>query len=97
MWWSGEDGDDGSCGGEGGGAASGVDVVKVVVVNGAVDGGSGGWWRWCGDVGEYSFKNLIGKMGLVRSAFAVHILSYLIENAEKFKFLLPGGCKRSLE
>ncbi|GKE22616.1 hypothetical protein Tco_1434128 [Tanacetum coccineum] len=36
---------------EGGGAASGVDVVKVVVVNGAVDGGSGGWWRWCGDVG----------------------------------------------
>ncbi|GKE70294.1 hypothetical protein Tco_1528366, partial [Tanacetum coccineum] len=32
-----------------GGAASGVDVVKVVVVDGAVDGGSGGWWRWCGD------------------------------------------------
>ncbi|PWA72235.1 beta-1,4-N-acetylglucosaminyltransferase family protein [Artemisia annua] len=47
---------------------------------------------------EYTFKNLIGKMGSVpRSASAVHLPAYLIENAEKFKFLLPGGCQRSLE
>ncbi|KAJ0749697.1 putative beta-1,4-mannosyl-glycoprotein 4-beta-N-acetylglucosaminyltransferase [Helianthus annuus] len=47
---------------------------------------------------EYSFKSLIGKMGSVpRSASAVHLPAYLIENAEKFKFLLPGGCQRSLE
>ncbi|GJT54355.1 hypothetical protein Tco_0989409 [Tanacetum coccineum] len=63
MWWSGEDGDDGSCGGEGGGAASGVDVVKVVVVNGAVDGGSGGWWRWCGDVGWMPTAEVGGRNG----------------------------------
>ncbi|KAI3811195.1 hypothetical protein L1987_20913 [Smallanthus sonchifolius] len=47
---------------------------------------------------EYSFKKLIGKMGSVpRSASAVHLPAYLIENAEKFKFLLPGGCHRSPE
>ncbi|KAL3825087.1 hypothetical protein ACJIZ3_021121 [Penstemon smallii] len=45
---------------------------------------------------EYSFKDLIKKMGSIpRSASAVHIPAYLIENAEKFKFLLPGGCLRS--
>ncbi|CAH1426513.1 unnamed protein product [Lactuca virosa] len=45
---------------------------------------------------EYSFKNLIGKMGSIpRSVSAVHLPSYLIENAEKFRFLLPGGCLRS--
>ncbi|XP_071700797.1 uncharacterized protein [Rutidosis leptorrhynchoides] len=47
---------------------------------------------------EYSFKNLIGKMGPIpRSASAVHLSGYLIENADKFKFLLPGGCQRSPE
>nr|XP_043620947.1 beta-1,4-mannosyl-glycoprotein 4-beta-N-acetylglucosaminyltransferase-like [Erigeron canadensis]XP_043620948.1 beta-1,4-mannosyl-glycoprotein 4-beta-N-acetylglucosaminyltransferase-like [Erigeron canadensis] len=47
---------------------------------------------------EYSFKNLIGKMGSVpRSASAVHLPAFLIENAVMFKFLLPGGCQRSLE
>ncbi|KAI3771690.1 hypothetical protein L6452_02857 [Arctium lappa] len=47
---------------------------------------------------EYSFKDLIGKMGSIpRSASAVHLPSYLIEKAEKFKFLLPGGCQRSPE
>lgn len=45
---------------------------------------------------EYSFKDLINKMGSIpKSASAVHIPSYLIENAKKFKFLLPGGCLRS--
>ncbi|XP_024978876.1 beta-1,4-mannosyl-glycoprotein 4-beta-N-acetylglucosaminyltransferase-like [Cynara cardunculus var. scolymus] len=44
---------------------------------------------------EYTFKNLIGKMGSIpHSASAVHLPTYLIENAEKFKFLLPGGCLR---
>ncbi|PIN09990.1 Beta-1,4-mannosyl-glycoprotein 4-beta-N-acetylglucosaminyltransferase [Handroanthus impetiginosus] len=45
---------------------------------------------------EYSFKDLIKKMGSIpQSASAVHIPAYLIENADKFKFLLPGGCLRS--
>ncbi|GJV75632.1 beta-1,4-mannosyl-glycoprotein 4-beta-N-acetylglucosaminyltransferase-like protein [Tanacetum coccineum] len=47
---------------------------------------------------EFTFKDLIGKMGSVpRSASAVHLPTYLIENAEKFKFLLPGGCLRPPE
>ncbi|KAL7134665.1 hypothetical protein ABFS83_11G042200 [Erythranthe nasuta] len=45
---------------------------------------------------EYSFKELIKKMGPIpKSASAVHVPAYLIENAEKFRFLLPGGCLRS--
>ena len=45
---------------------------------------------------EYSFKELIKKMGPIpRSASAVHLPTYLIENADKFKFLLPGGCLRT--
>ncbi|KAK1417233.1 hypothetical protein QVD17_26358 [Tagetes erecta] len=44
---------------------------------------------------EYTFKNLIGKMGSIpRTASAVHLPTYLIQNAEKFRFLLPGGCLR---
>ncbi|KAK1307719.1 hypothetical protein QJS10_CPA09g00740 [Acorus calamus] len=44
---------------------------------------------------EYSFKDIIKKMGPIpRSASAVHLPSFLIENAERFKFLLPGGCLR---
>lgn len=47
---------------------------------------------------EYSFKELIKKMGSIpRSASAVHLPAYLIENADKYKFLLPGGCVRNLE
>lgn len=47
---------------------------------------------------EYSFKELIKKMGSIpRSASAVHLPSYLIENADKFRFLLPGGCIRTPE
>lgn len=45
---------------------------------------------------EYTFKEIIKKMGSIpRSASAVHLPAYLVENAEKFKFLLPGGCSRS--
>ncbi|GMN59959.1 hypothetical protein TIFTF001_029051 [Ficus carica] len=47
---------------------------------------------------EYTFKELIKKMGPIpRSASAVHLPAYLIENAEKFRFLLPGGCLRPPE
>ncbi|EEF35190.1 acetylglucosaminyltransferase, putative [Ricinus communis] len=45
---------------------------------------------------EYSFQELIKKMGPIpRSASAVHLPAYLIENADNFRFLLPGGCLRS--
>lgn len=44
---------------------------------------------------EYTFKELIGKMGSIpRSASAVHLPSYLIKNVDMFRFLLPGGCVR---
>lgn len=47
---------------------------------------------------EYTFQELIKKMGSIpRSASAVHLPAYLIENADKFRFLLPGGCLRQLE
>ncbi|KAJ7978952.1 Beta-1,4-mannosyl-glycoprotein 4-beta-N-acetylglucosaminyltransferase [Quillaja saponaria] len=47
---------------------------------------------------EYTFQELIKKMGSIpRSASAVHLPAYLIENADKFKFLLPGGCLRTPE
>lgn len=46
---------------------------------------------------EYTFRELIKKMGPIpKSASAVHLPAYLIENAEKFRFLLPGGCLRSV-
>ncbi|CAA0819925.1 beta-1-4-N-acetylglucosaminyltransferase family protein [Striga hermonthica] len=45
---------------------------------------------------EYTFRDLIKKMGPIpSSASAVHVPAYLIQNADKFKFLLPGGCLRS--
>ncbi|KAI9125760.1 hypothetical protein K1719_003178 [Acacia pycnantha] len=44
---------------------------------------------------EYSFQEMIKKMGSIpRSASAVHLPAYLIENAHEFRFLLPGGCMR---
>ncbi|KAG8639310.1 beta-1,4-mannosyl-glycoprotein 4-beta-N-acetylglucosaminyltransferase [Manihot esculenta] len=47
---------------------------------------------------EYTFQELIKKMGSIpHSASAVHLPAYLIQNADKFRFLLPGGCLRSPE
>ncbi|GMN42608.1 hypothetical protein TIFTF001_011810 [Ficus carica] len=44
---------------------------------------------------EYTFKEIIGKMGPIpRSFSAVHLPAYLLNNAEKFKYMLPGNCKR---
>ncbi|XVF14022.1 hypothetical protein REPUB_Repub09cG0020500 [Reevesia pubescens] len=44
---------------------------------------------------EYTFKEIIAKMGPIpRSYSAVHLPAYLLNNAEKYKYLLPGNCKR---
>ncbi|KAL1550382.1 beta-1,4-mannosyl-glycoprotein 4-beta-N-acetylglucosaminyltransferase [Salvia divinorum] len=44
---------------------------------------------------EYTFKEIIGKMGPVPHSYsAVHLPAYLLENADQFKFLLPGNCLR---
>ncbi|XP_058100143.1 uncharacterized protein LOC131244696 [Magnolia sinica] len=44
---------------------------------------------------EYTFKELIHKMGSIpKSVSAVHLPSSLLQKAEKFRFLLPGGCLR---
>ncbi|XP_047334841.1 uncharacterized protein LOC124938443 [Impatiens glandulifera] len=44
---------------------------------------------------EYTFKEIIGKMGPIpRSYSAVHLPAYLLENADQYKYLLPGNCRR---
>ncbi|KAJ0053388.1 uncharacterized protein LOC116118308 isoform X1 [Pistacia vera] len=44
---------------------------------------------------EYTFQEIIGKMGPVpRSYSAVNLPAYLLNNAEDYKYLLPGNCKR---
>lgn len=47
---------------------------------------------------EYTFQELFKKMGPIPSSCsAVHLPAYLIENADNYRFLLPGGCLRSPE
>ncbi|KAG0584131.1 hypothetical protein KC19_3G187500 [Ceratodon purpureus] len=44
---------------------------------------------------EFTFKELIGKMGAIARSFSgVFLPQNLLENAESFKFLLPGNCIR---
>eukprot|EP00261_Vitis_vinifera_P039681 XP_019080924.1 PREDICTED: uncharacterized protein LOC100259362 isoform X3 [Vitis vinifera] len=44
---------------------------------------------------EHTFKDIIGKLGPIPHSFsAVHLPAYLLNNAEKYGFLLPGNCKR---
>ncbi|KAL1193508.1 hypothetical protein V5N11_014671 [Cardamine amara subsp. amara] len=44
---------------------------------------------------KYSFKELISNIGPIPpSASAVHLPAFLIQNAARFRFLLPGGCLR---
>ncbi|XP_059657837.1 uncharacterized protein LOC132304261 [Cornus florida] len=44
---------------------------------------------------EYTFKEIIGKMGPIPHSYsAVHLPSHLLEKADKYKFLLPGNCLR---
>ncbi|KAL5977362.1 hypothetical protein ACLOJK_021708 [Asimina triloba] len=46
---------------------------------------------------EYTFQEMLYKMRRVpKSASAVHLPTFLIQNAERFRFLLPGGCLRDL-
>ncbi|KAF8739261.1 hypothetical protein AX14_010238 [Amanita brunnescens Koide BX004] len=42
----------------------------------------------------YSYRDLISQMNLDPLASAVGLPRYILENAEKFRFLLPGGCVR---
>ncbi|EYU30629.1 hypothetical protein ABFS82_11G061200 [Erythranthe guttata] len=47
---------------------------------------------------EYTFKEIIGKMGNIPHSYsAVHLPAYLLENADDLKFLLPGNCVRETE
>ncbi|KAE8661525.1 hypothetical protein F3Y22_tig00113725pilonHSYRG00786 [Hibiscus syriacus] len=47
---------------------------------------------------EYTFKGIIGKMGPIPHSYsAVYLPSFLLENADKYKFLLPGNCIRESE
>lgn len=44
---------------------------------------------------EYTFKEIIAKMGPIPHSYsAVHLPAYLLQNADKYKFLLPGNCMR---
>ncbi|KAJ0551091.1 putative glycosyl transferase, family 17 [Helianthus annuus] len=44
---------------------------------------------------EYTFRELIGKMGPIPHSYsAVHLPSYLLKNADKYRYLLPGNCIR---
>ncbi|XP_039125325.1 uncharacterized protein LOC120261477 [Dioscorea cayenensis subsp. rotundata] len=44
---------------------------------------------------EYTFKEIIGKMGPIPSSYsAVHLPAYLLQNVDKYKYLLPGNCMR---
>lgn len=44
---------------------------------------------------EYTFKEIIGKMGQIPHSYsAVHLPSFLLNHADEYGFLLPGNCKR---
>lgn len=43
----------------------------------------------------YTFSDLLSQMNPAPSTSAVGLPSFLIRNAEKFSFLLPGGCQRT--
>ncbi|GJY60455.1 glycosyl transferase, family 17 protein [Tanacetum coccineum] len=44
---------------------------------------------------EYTFKDIIAKMGPIPHSYsAVHLPSYLLENADTYRYLLPGNCIR---
>ncbi|KAF9124577.1 hypothetical protein BG015_005065 [Linnemannia schmuckeri] len=43
----------------------------------------------------YSYKDLIHRLGPIPKTFnAVGLPSWAVKNSDKFRFLLPGGCKR---
>ncbi|KAJ0237326.1 Beta-1,4-N-acetylglucosaminyltransferase family protein [Hirschfeldia incana] len=46
---------------------------------------------------EHTFREIIGKLGPIpRSYSAVHLPTYLIQNADSYKYLLPGNCVREI-
>lgn len=42
----------------------------------------------------YSYKDLLSQISIDPSTSAVGLPRFVIDNADKFRFLLPGGCKR---
>ncbi|XP_076883097.1 uncharacterized protein LOC143531738 [Bidens hawaiensis] len=47
---------------------------------------------------EYTFKEIIAKMGPIPHSYsAVHLPVHLIQNADEYRFLLPGNCIRESE
>lgn len=44
---------------------------------------------------EYTFRDIISKMGRIPHSYSgVHLPSYLLNHADKYKYLLPGNCVR---
>ncbi|XP_019161353.1 PREDICTED: uncharacterized protein LOC109157994 [Ipomoea nil] len=44
---------------------------------------------------EFTFKDIIGGMGPIPHSYsAVHLPSYLLNNADTYSYLLPGNCQR---
>lgn len=44
---------------------------------------------------EYTFQEIIAKLGAIPSTYsAVHLPSFLLQNADRFRYLLPGNCRR---
>ncbi|KAJ6821284.1 uncharacterized protein M6B38_392575 [Iris pallida] len=44
---------------------------------------------------EYTFQAIIAKLGAIPSSFsAVRLQGYLLQNVDKYRYLLPGNCKR---
>ncbi|KAK6913059.1 Glycosyl transferase, family 17 [Dillenia turbinata] len=47
---------------------------------------------------EHTFKEIIGKLGPIPHSYsAVHLPAYLLDNADKYRYLLPGNCRRARE
>ncbi|WCJ21168.1 beta-1 4-N-acetylglucosaminyltransferase family protein [Euphorbia peplus] len=47
---------------------------------------------------EYTFREIIGKMGPIPHSYsAVHLPAYLLQKADQYKYLLPGNCHREQE
>ncbi|KAE8810598.1 Beta-1,4-mannosyl-glycoprotein 4-beta-N-acetylglucosaminyltransferase [Hordeum vulgare] len=44
---------------------------------------------------EHTFQEIIAKLGPIPSTFsAVHLPSYLLQNFDRYRYLLPGNCRR---
>lgn len=45
----------------------------------------------------YTYKNLIHRLGPIPKTFnAVGLPAWVIKSSDRFRFLLPGGCKREV-